>query len=115
MAVLTSSISPTSEEFQLNASVMSDLLENLKESRAKAASGGPERSRERHLGRGKLLPRDRIMQLLDPGSSFLELAPMAAWDMYGGDIHAAGVITGIGGGKELVRDCACGLVAALFM
>ncbi|MGI9481738.1 MAG: methylcrotonoyl-CoA carboxylase, partial [Hyphomicrobiales bacterium] len=96
MAVLTSSIATASDEFKSNAAAMSALVDDLNAARAKAASGGSERSRERHLGRGKLLPRDRVMQLLDPGTPFLELAPMAAWEMYGGDIHAAGVITGIG-------------------
>ncbi len=107
MAVLTSSISTASDEFKENAAHMDGLVEELTSARIKAASGGSERSRERHLGRGKLLPRDRIMQLLDPGTPFLELAPMAAWDMYGGDIHAAGVISGIGrvSGRECVIVC----------
>lgn len=107
MAVLASSVATTSEEFKANAAAMSALVEDLHAARAKAASGGPERSRERHLGRGKLLPRDRVMQLLDPGTPFLELAPMAAWEMYGGDIHAAGVITGIGriSGRECMIVC----------
>ncbi|MGI9374001.1 MAG: carboxyl transferase domain-containing protein [Hyphomicrobiales bacterium] len=107
MAVLTSSISTASEEFKENAAHMERLVEELTSARGKAASGGSQRSRERHLSRGKLLPRDRIMQLLDPGTPFLELAPMAAWDMYGGDIHAAGVIAGIGrvSGRECVIVC----------
>ena len=71
------------------------------------ALGGSERARERHLGRGKLLPRDRVMQLIDPGSPFLELSQLAALDMYSGDIHSAGVITGIGRieGRECVIVC----------
>src|SRR5207248_7226171 len=58
--------------------------------------GGPPRARERHVGRGKLLPRDRVMHLLDPGAPFLELSPLAAAGMYDGAIHGAGLITGIG-------------------
>jgi len=107
MAVLTSSISESSKDFKANAALMAGLVDELAAARAKTAAGGPERSRERHLKRGKLLPRDRVMQLLDPGSPFLELAPMAAWEMYGGDIHAAGVITGIGRveGRECMIVC----------
>jgi 3-methylcrotonyl-CoA carboxylase beta subunit len=107
MAVLTSSISESSKDFKANSALMAGLVDELAAARAKTAGGGPERSRERHLKRGKLLPRDRVMQLLDPGSPFLELAPMAAWEMYGGDIHAAGVITGIGRveGRECMIVC----------
>ena len=65
--------------------------------------GGSEKSRERHVARGKLLPRDRVMNLIDPGSPFLELSPLAAFGMYGGDVHAAGIITGIG--RVEGREC----------
>ena len=64
--------------------------------RAEAALGGSEKSRERHVARGKLLPRDRVMHLIDPGSPFLEMSPLAAYGMYDDAIHAAGIITGIG-------------------
>ena len=74
----------------------SDLVTELAERRATAALGGNEQTRKRHLSRGKLLPRDRVRRLLDPGSPFLEFSPLAAYGMYGGDIHGAGVITGIG-------------------
>ena len=74
----------------------SDLVTELAERRATAALGGNEQTRKRHLSRGKLLPRDRVRRLLDPGSPFLEFSPLAAFGMYGGDIHGAGVITGIG-------------------
>jgi 3-methylcrotonyl-CoA carboxylase beta subunit len=75
--------------------------------RAEAAQGGPERSRERHLARGKLLPRQRVAALLDPGSPFLEFSPLAAADMYGEAIHGAGIITGIGrvAGRLVVVVC----------
>ncbi len=71
-------------------------LVELSERRAKAAEGGSARARERHVGRGKLLARDRVARLVDPGSPFLELGALAAFGMYEGDVHGAGLITGIG-------------------
>ena len=73
-----------------------DLVDELRERRATIALGGPEKSRERHVARGKLLARDRVDRLLDTGSPFLELAPLAGYDMYGGAAPSAGIITGIG-------------------
>jgi len=73
-----------------------DLVDELRERRAEIAKGGPEKSRQRHIDRGKLLARDRIDQLLDTGSPFLEVAPLAAFDMYDGDAPSAGIVTGIG-------------------
>ncbi len=107
MAIIESKINVKSDEFKANADAMAGLVADLNEKRAEAALGGPERSRERHLSRGKLLPRDRVMQLIDPGSPFLELSQLAAMDMYSGDIHSAGVITGIGRieGRECVIVC----------
>ena len=86
---------------------MQRLVAELREKTAKAALGGPERSRTRHSARGKLLPRERVEQLIDPGSPFLELSPLAANGMYDGDIHGAGLITGIGRveGRECVIVC----------
>src|SRR3954467_15338749 len=80
------------------------LVEQLREKLAVAARGGSERARERHVSRGKLLPRDRVDGLLDPGSPFLELAPLAADGMYEGQAPAAGVIAGVGrvSGREVV-------------
>lgn len=72
------------------------LAEELHERLARAARGGPEASRKRHVARGKLLPRDRVNRLLDEGSPFLEIGPLAAEGLYGGDAPAAGVIAGIG-------------------
>jgi 3-methylcrotonyl-CoA carboxylase beta subunit len=96
-----------SDDFAANSTAMSALADELSKRRQVAALGGPERARERHLGRGKLLPRDRVMALVDPGSPFLELSPLAAFGMYEDDIHAAGVITGIGRieGRECVIVC----------
>jgi 3-methylcrotonyl-CoA carboxylase beta subunit len=79
------------------------LVADLREKLATAALGGPERSRARHVERGKLLPRDRVDQLLDPSSPFLELSPLAAHGLYGGDAPGAGVITGVG--RVAGREC----------
>ena len=73
-----------------------ELLDELADRRARAAAGGPSTSRERHLDRGKLLPRDRVETLLDEGSAFLEIAPLAAEDLYDGQAPAAGIIAGVG-------------------
>src|SRR6516165_5179342 len=83
---------------------MRALIAELESRRATAAEGGPSRARERHLARGKLLPRQRVMTLIDSGTPFLELSPLAANDMYEDAIHGAGLITGIGqvGGQECV-------------
>ena len=88
--VLDLSLSPE------NAEAWARLVADYRARRAEAALGGPERARERHLARGKLLPRERVAGLIDPGSPFLELSPLAAHDMYGEAIHGAGLITGIG-------------------
>jgi 3-methylcrotonyl-CoA carboxylase beta subunit len=102
-----SSIDTDSDEFRANAAQMRALCDDLQARRAQAAEGGPPRARERHLARGKLLPRDRVMALIDPGSPFLELSPLAANGMYEDAIHAAGIITGIGRveGRECVIVC----------
>jgi 3-methylcrotonyl-CoA carboxylase beta subunit len=83
---------------------MQTLCQELHARRAEAVLGGPERARARHVARGKLLPRERVMALIDPGSPFLELSPLAANGMYNDAIHAAGIITGIGRieGRECV-------------
>ena len=96
MARLKTSINTGSGDFAANRAAMGAVIADLHAKRTAASAGGPERLRERHLARGKLLPRDRVLGLIDPGSPFLELSPLAAYDMYGGDIHGAGVITGIG-------------------
>ena len=90
-----------------NAAEWRHLATELEERLAQAASGGPERSRERHVARGKLLPRRRVDDLLDSGSPFLEIAPLAAFGMYDDDIHAAGVIAGVGrvSGRECMVVC----------
>jgi 3-methylcrotonyl-CoA carboxylase beta subunit len=103
MAVLPSDINPHSPDFAANAESMRALVGDLVEKRQQAALGGPEKARDRHLARGKLLPRERVNALLDPGTAFLEIAPLAGFGLYGGDIHAAGLIAGIG--KVSGIDC----------
>ncbi len=107
MSLLKSSVSSNDAAFKTNAAAMKKLVEELKARQAAAALGGDERSRKRHTERGKLLPRDRVERLIDPGSPFLELSPLAAFGMYEGDIHGAGIITGIGrvSGRECVIVC----------
>src|ERR1051326_1732166 len=104
MTAIKSALSSSSPSFKSNADAMQNLVEELNGRLATAALGGDERSRKRHTERGKLLPRDRVERLIDPGSPFLELSPLAAFDMYEGDIHGAGIITGIGrvSGRECV-------------
>ena len=80
-----------------------DLVAELRERTAQARLGGDERSRQRHVDRGKLLVRDRVDRLLDPGSPFLELSPLAAHGMYGGGVPSAGVVTGVG--RVAGREC----------
>ena len=90
------SVAARGETFERNAVAQAGLAEDLRRRLAQAALGGPSASRERHAARGKLLPRDRVRRLLDEGSPFIELAPLAAEGLYGGDAPAAGVIAGIG-------------------
>ena len=107
MAIITSGVDCKSKEFHANQAAMRALVAELDLRRAKAAEGGPPRARERHIARGKLLPRERVMTLLDPGAPFLELSPLAAADMYDDAIHGAGLITGVGrvSGRECVIVC----------
>lgn len=96
MQTLISSVSPSSDSFARNADEQRELVADLRQRLAVAALGGPEASRERHVSRGKLLPRERIDELLDEGSPFLEIAPLAATGLYDDDSPGAGVIAGIG-------------------
>jgi len=96
MSTIKTKVNNRSEEFLANAARMQGLVEELEETVAVVRKGGGEKYQERHLSRGKLLPRDRIDALLDPGSPFLELSQLAAHGIYGGDIAAAGIVTGIG-------------------
>ena len=96
MDPLRTAADPDTDRFRANRDHNVALVRTLQETLATAALGGSERSRERHVARGKLLPRDRVEALLDPGTPFLELSPLAAHDMYDGEAPGAGIITGIG-------------------
>ncbi|SDR28624.1 3-methylcrotonyl-CoA carboxylase beta subunit [Thermostaphylospora chromogena] len=101
---IRTAVDTTSPAFKRNAEINERLAAELRERLASAALGGPERARARHVARGKLLPRDRVDTLLDPGSRFLELSPLAAYGMYDDQAPAAGIITGVGrvSGREVV-------------
>jgi 3-methylcrotonyl-CoA carboxylase beta subunit len=107
MAVLKTTVNPRSDTYRANVDAMNALESDLNERVAAAALGGNERSRERHISRGKLLPRDRVNHLLDPGTPFLEFSQLAANGMYDDDINGASLITGIGcvSGRECVVVC----------
>jgi len=104
MTTLTTALDPRSEAFRVNAAAMRGLVDDLRAKTAEIALGGDEASRQRHVGRGKLLPRERVRLLVDPGSPFLEFSAFAAHGMYDGGVPAAGIVTGIGriAGRECV-------------
>ena len=104
MTVLASKIDPRSPEFQANAAQLRAAVDDLQAQMAQAALGGGERARAKHTERGKLLPRERIRALLDPGSPFLEFSPLAAHGMYDDAAPGAGLVTGIGNvhGQQVV-------------
>ncbi|MGH2915337.1 MAG: carboxyl transferase domain-containing protein [Solirubrobacteraceae bacterium] len=104
MTLLRSHVNPTSDEFRANREANEALVADLRAQLARAALGGGERARERHVSRGKLLPRERVNRLLDPGSPFLELSPLAAHGLYDDEAPGGGIITGIGriAGRECV-------------
>ncbi|MGH0258658.1 carboxyl transferase domain-containing protein [Sinorhizobium meliloti] len=103
MTVLRSHISPSSEEFKANRAAMTEAIATIEDAVRLAAAGGGETARERHVSRGKLLPRDRLATLIDPGTPFLEVGATAAYGMYNDDAPGAGLITGIG--RISAREC----------
>jgi len=103
MSAIKSKVDPRSEEFAANRAHMQALVGDLRARVAAVRQGGGERARQRHLDRGKLLPRDRIRALLDVGSPFLELSQLAAGGMHDDEVPAAGIITGIG--RVCGREC----------
>jgi 3-methylcrotonyl-CoA carboxylase beta subunit len=102
--VLGVKVTPGSDAFRANEQAHRPMVAELRDELGRARVGGSEEARRRHVARGKLLPRDRIDRLVDPGSPFLELSPLAAHGMYDGEAPAAGIITGIGriSGRECV-------------
>lgn len=107
MPALASQLSVRSEEFRLNAEAMRLLVDDLNARLAKVAQGGGDAARAKHVARGKLLPRERVEMLLDPDTPFLEVAPLAALNLYDGAAPGAGLITGIGrvAGVECMVVC----------
>src|ERR1700751_2723542 len=107
MATLKSKLNIASDEFRANAAAMQTTVDDLRTTVHKVAQGGGEEARRKHLARGKLLPRERVQRLLDPGTPFLELSQLAAYGMYNDAAPGAGVITGIGriSGMECVIVC----------
>ena len=96
MPAIKSALNARSEEFRANAATMAALVQDLRAKVAQVSLGGDEAARAKHVARGKLLPRERVRELLDPGSPFLELSQLAALDMYDNEAPCAGVVTGIG-------------------
>ena len=96
MPALNSQLNPRSADFAANAAAMRALVDDLRLQLEKVAQGGGEAARAKHTGRGKLLPRERVLNLLDPGTPFLEIAPLAALNLYNNDAPGAGLIAGIG-------------------
>ena len=96
MSALKSQLNPRSDEFSTNAEAMRAQVADLHDKVAQVARGGSEQARSKHLARGKLLARDRVNGLLDPGAAFLELSQLAAYGMYDDEVPAAGIVTGIG-------------------
>ena len=107
MAIIDSVLDPKSEEFRGNRQAMEAVVGDLKSKLATAALGGGETARSRHLSRGKMLPRDRVEMLLDPGTPFLELSQLAAHGLYQNEAPGAGLISGIGriSGRECLIIC----------
>jgi 3-methylcrotonyl-CoA carboxylase beta subunit len=107
MNIIESRLNSRSDDFKANADAMQVVVDDLKQKVAAIALGGGESARDKHTARGKLLPRDRVQMLLDPGTPFLEFSQLAAYDMYDDAAPSAGIITGIGrvAGLECVIVC----------
>jgi 3-methylcrotonyl-CoA carboxylase beta subunit len=95
MSLIKSQISPRSESFRANAAVMAAAMKTVDDAAAIAMAGGGEAARKRHTDRNKILPRERIDRLIDPGAAFLEVGLFAAHGMYDGDSPGAGLVTGV--------------------
>lgn len=108
ISVLPTTVDTSSSDFQENASQMNELLEKMSSLHATISQGGPQKAKEKHIARGKMLPRDRVTALIDPGTSLLELSPLAGHGVYPGEeVPSGGIITGIG----TVEGVTCMIVA----
>jgi 3-methylcrotonyl-CoA carboxylase beta subunit len=108
VSVIKSSIDTSSDEFKENARLMGEAMARLDELTRRIQQGGPPKAKEKHLARGKMLPRDRVTALIDPGTTFLELSPLAGHELYPeADVPAGGIITGVG----VVEGVPCMIVA----
>ena len=108
ISILQTAVDKNSDGFKENAASLGDLTQKIAQLHEKAAEGGSQKAREKHVQRGKMLVRDRVTALIDPGTSFLELSALAAHGVYEGeDVPAAGIVTGIG----TVEGVMCMIVA----
>jgi 3-methylcrotonyl-CoA carboxylase beta subunit len=108
ISTILSAIDTSSDEFKDNQLAMDEAMARLTELTRKVQQGGPEKAREKHLARGKMLPRDRITALTDPGTTFMELGGLAGHDLYPeAEVPAGGIITGVG----VVEGVTCVIVA----
>jgi 3-methylcrotonyl-CoA carboxylase beta subunit len=108
LSVLPTKVDTSSAEYKQNAQQMGEVMQKMNELHAKIEAGGPAKAREKHIARGKMLPRDRVTALIDPGTSFLELSPLAGYNLYPNeDVPAGGIITGVG----TVQGVSCMIVA----
>ena len=107
ISILPTLVDKSSAEYKENADQLGQVMAKYQSLHDKISLGGPEKNRQKHLGRGKMLPRDRITALIDPGAPFLELSPLAAHEVYGEDVPAAGVVAGVGS----VEGVTCVIVA----
>lgn len=96
ISILPTTVDTNSASYRENASSMGELTSRLNDLHGRAAQGGPEKARKKHLDQGKMLVRDRIAALVDPGTSLMELSALAGYDMYPDDVPAGGIVTGIG-------------------
>ncbi|KAL4961824.1 putative 3-methylcrotonyl-CoA carboxylase, beta subunit (MccB) [Aspergillus stella-maris] len=107
ISVLPTAVDTSSPDFKENAQQMQEVLDHMNFLHSTIAQGGPQKAKDKHIARGKMLPRDRVSALIDPGTSFLELSQLAGHDVYGEDVPAGGIITGIG----TVEGVTCMIVA----
>lgn len=107
ISALPTAVDTSSSDFKENAQQMQELLDRMASLHSTISQGGPQKAKDKHIARGKMLPRDRVTALIDPGTSFLELSPLAGHDVYSDDVPAGGIITGIG----TVEGVTCMIVA----